>query len=31
VDDFEALQVILEETERIESADIERRRRLGID
>jgi len=31
VDDFEALQVILEEAERIESADIERRRRLGID
>lgn len=31
VDDFEALQSILEEAERIESADIERRRRLGID
>ena len=31
VDDFEALQAILEEAERIGSADIERRRRLGID
>lgn len=31
VDDFEALQAILEDAERIESADIERRRRLGID
>jgi hypothetical protein len=30
VDDFEALQAILEEAERIESADVERRRRLGI-
>lgn len=29
VDDFEALQDILEEAERIESADVERRRRLG--
>jgi hypothetical protein len=31
VDDFEALQAILEEAEHIESADVERRRRLGID
>jgi hypothetical protein len=31
VDEFEALQAILEEAERIESADVERRRRLGID
>jgi len=30
-DDFEALQAILEDVERIKSADIERRRRLGID
>lgn len=30
-EDFEALQGILEDGERIESADIERRRRLGID
>jgi hypothetical protein len=31
VDDFEALQAILEDAERIGSADIERRRRLGIE
>jgi hypothetical protein len=31
VDDFEALQTILEEAERIESADVERRRRLGLE
>ncbi len=31
VDDFEALEAILEDAERIKSADIERRRRLGID
>jgi hypothetical protein len=31
VDDFEALQVILEEAERIDSAEIECRQRLGID
>jgi hypothetical protein len=31
VDDFEALQAILEDAERIRLADIERRRRLGID
>ncbi len=31
VEDFEALEHILEEAEHIESADIERRRRLGID
>jgi hypothetical protein len=31
VEDFEALQAILEDVEHIESADIERRRRLGID
>jgi hypothetical protein len=30
-EDFEALKGILEDGERIESADIERRRRLGID
>jgi hypothetical protein len=31
VEDFAALEHMLEEAERIESADIERRRRLGID
>jgi hypothetical protein len=30
-EDFETLQAILEDVEHIESADIERRRRLGID
>ena len=30
-EDFEALESILEETKRIESADLERRHRLGID
>jgi hypothetical protein len=31
VEDFEALERILEEAEHIESTDIERRQRLGID
>jgi hypothetical protein len=31
VEDFETLEGILEEAQRIESADIERRRRLGIE
>ena len=31
IEDFEELERMLEEAERIESVDIERRRRLGID